>query len=317
MLNQMKYFRRKRRYTRRKRFTRGKFGRRSITSRIRSKPRNRVQSVVHRVDTISPVLVSSNTVDATENLAFDLNQFPGTGPFVQLYHQYRINKVKVEYFPVNTQARYQLDGEQPADTFTPSLYTAVNRTSSAFAASVTDFMSMNSCKYITAGRYHKRFFTPCTLDAVYGSVTASAYNPEFKQWISTAYPRAPHFGLGALLSASQSSPGSFKYRRVMTIYVQYKNRRPNTTTSLDYPVPLAIEDAPRVRVSTSPSRQREQSPRPRSPSDLLENVPSIPLNKGLEPQGEIGVPRSDPAPDLDSLYDEIKLKRAQLLNKLV
>jgi hypothetical protein len=25
----------------------------------------------------------------------------------------------------------------------------------------------------------------------------------------------------------------------------------------------------------------------------------------------------DPAPDLDTLYDEIKLKRAQLLNKLV
>ena len=150
----------------RRRIFRGAFrsGRRRHISRFsrRTKPRNRVQSVVFRKDTISPAL-SSAAGDQGENLQCSLNTFPGTGPFQALYHQYRILKWKVEYIPVNTQAKFVLDGEQPADTFTPSLYTAINRTASAFPTTVTDFMSMNSVQYNLAGKYHKRYFTPCTL----------------------------------------------------------------------------------------------------------------------------------------------------------
>lgn len=211
--------------------------RRQITSRRRNvKPRNRVHTVVHRRDSIAPTLVSAAT-DSAENLRFALNTFPGTGPYAALYHQYRILKVKVEYIPCNTQAKFVLDGEQPTDTFTPSVYTAINRTASAFPATVTDFMSMNSTQYCLAGRYHKRYFTPSTLDTVYNSAITSAYNPEYKQWISTGYTACPHFGLDTLLSASGSSAGSFKYRRVETIYVQYKNRKPNVSTSLSIATP--------------------------------------------------------------------------------
>mgnify|MGYP000307947669 CR=1 FL=1 len=216
-----------------KRYSRG----RHMTRRGRRvPPRNRYHTVVHRRDSIAPSLVSAST-DQAENLRFALNTFPGTGPFQALYHQYRILKVKVEYIPVNYQARHQLDGEQPTDTFTPTIYTAINRTASAFPATVTDFMSMNSCKFRLAGRYHKRYFTPSTLDTVYNTALSSGYNPEYKQWISMGYPSAPHFGLDTLLSATASSAGTFKYRRVETIWVQYKNRKPNTSTSLSLPIP--------------------------------------------------------------------------------
>lgn len=300
---------RRRRFPRRKRFsTRGKFARRSITSRIRHRPRNRVQSVVHRYDSVSPLLSSQNLADSVENLAFTLAEFPGTGPFQNLYHQYRFTKVKVEFIPCNSQARYQLDGEQPTATFTPSLYTAVNRTASAFAASVSDFMSMNSVKYTLAGRYHKRYFSPCTLDQVYGSAVQASYNPEYNQWISTAYPRTPHFGLGCLLAASGSSPGSYKYRLVVTAYVQYKNRKPNTDTAVESLPP----SSPRALDSSEP--QASEAPPFAYPEPRVLN-PSEP--KASETVPRASTPIDDPCPDLASLHDEIKLKRAQLLEKLV
>lgn len=246
-----RYFRsRKPHYSKRRKFhSSARFGRRRhITRRGRAKPRNRYHTVVHRRDTITAALSSAGT-DQAENLRFALNSFPGTGPFQSLYHQYRILKVKVEYIPVNTQAKFELDGVTPANAFTPSLYTAINRTASAFPGTVTDFMSMNSVQYTLAGKYHKRYFTPCTLDAVYNSALATGYNPEYKQWISMGYPSAPHFGLDVLLAGTSSQLGSFKYRRVETVWVQYKNRKPNTDVSLPVPAPAPALEAPTSPVS--------------------------------------------------------------------
>lgn len=290
-----RYFRSRKPFHSRKRMRRSTVmggRRRHITRRGRAKPRNRVHTVVHRRDSISPVLASDIT-DQAENLRFSLASFPGTGPFQALYHQYRILKCKVEYIPCNSQHKFQDDSVVAATTFTPSIYTAINRTAAAFPATVTDFMSMNSCQYTLAGRYHKRYFTPCTLDSIYNSALATGYNPEYKQWVSMGYPSAPHFGLDTLLAGTGSSAGSFKYRRVETIWVQYKNRKPNTSTSAS----LASLPEP----ATLPQAAGKLAVPELAP-------PPVPINVKLEAPAET---------DLDPLYEEYKLKRSQLLNVLV
>ena len=51
-----------------------------------------------------------------------LSQFPGSGPFKALYHQYRVLKVILEIFPVNQQGCYNtFDTEKPEDLYIPTL----------------------------------------------------------------------------------------------------------------------------------------------------------------------------------------------------
>lgn len=192
---------------------------------------NRVFSTFHRLDSIA-ALVQSNTSDQTGHLSFNLGQCPGSGPYQNLYHQYRIVKVKLQFIPCNMQSRFNLaDPEKPTDTFTPSLYTSINRTSTAFANNVSKIMSMNSCRYTLAGRTHSRTLTPSSLDQVYESSVTTAYAPEYKQWLSTDDPTVPHFGLDYVLAGTTSEVGAFKYRLVQTVWLQYKNRKPNTDVS--------------------------------------------------------------------------------------
>lgn len=212
---------------------------------------NRIVSSMHRYDSVIPLVVS-NTTDQSDHVSWDLGDFPGTGPFQNLYHQYRIKKVKIEFIPCNIQSRYNLsDPTDPAQEFTPTLYTAINRTSTAFANNVGKIMSMNSCKYTIAGRQHKRYFTPASLDQVYESATTTAYAPEYCQWLSTDDPRVPHFGLDYVLAATTSEVGAFKYRIVSTVWVEYRNRKPNTNVAISLPAPLpaVVEEEEETRVA--------------------------------------------------------------------
>jgi len=206
------------------------------TRNIRSA--NRAISQIHRIEQYNggtgqyAIDLISGTLDVHKHVAPMLSEFPGSGPFKALYHQYRVNKVILEFFPANQQGRYNtFDTTEPSDLYTPTLYTAVNRTADTFADNITKICSTNSMRSVTAGRYMKRIFTPCTLDQVYESPATTSYNPEYSQWLSTADTSCPQFGMDVLLSSTDSPKQSFKYKMRTTIIVQYKNRKPNTDLS--------------------------------------------------------------------------------------
>lgn len=206
------------------------------TRNIRSA--NRAITTVHRIEQYNggsgqyAIDLISGTLDVHKHVAPLVSEFPGTGPFKNLYHQFKVRKVILEFFPVNQQGRYNtFDTTEPSDLYTPTLYTAVNRTSSNFADNITKICSCNSMRSVTAGRYMKRVFTPCTLDQVYESAITTSYNPEFNQWISTDHTSTPNFGMDILLSSTDSPKQSFKYKMRITIVCQWKNRKPNIDLS--------------------------------------------------------------------------------------
>jgi len=200
---------------------------------------NRVITSLHRIEQYNggsdqyAVDLVSGPLDVYKHIAPLVSQFPGTGPYKLLYRQFRVKKVILEFFPVNMQGRYNTDDATDfCDLFTPTLYTSVNRTSSNFADNITKMVSTNSMRSVTAGRYHKRVFTPCTLDQVYESAVTTAYNPEYGQWISTEDTSVPQFGMDVLLSSTGTAPKcSFKYKMRTTVICQWKNRKPNTDLS--------------------------------------------------------------------------------------
>jgi len=207
-------------------------------------PRNRIASAnrtittLHRIEQYNggsgqyAIDLVSGTLDVKFHVAPLLSEFPGTGPYKLLYRQFRVIKVILEFFPVNMQGRYNEGSEEDfCQLYTPTLYTSINRTASNYADNITKMCSTNSMRSVTAGHYHKRVFTPCTLEQVYDTTVTTSYNPEYRQWITTEKTSTPHFGCDVLLSSTSSPKCSFKYRMRTTCIVQWKNRQPNTDLS--------------------------------------------------------------------------------------
>lgn len=199
---------------------------------------NRAVSTLHRIEQYNggtgqyAIDLVSATLDVPKHIAPMVSEFPGTGPYKALYRQYRVTKIIAEFFPVNMQGRYNTEDDVPfCDLYTPTLYTSINRTATDFADNITKICSTNSMRSVTAGRYHKRVFTPSTLDQVFETAVTTGYNPEFGQWISTDDTSVPHFGLDVLLSSTSSPKCSFKYKMRLTIMCQWKNRKPNIDLS--------------------------------------------------------------------------------------
>lgn len=199
---------------------------------------NRTVTTVHRIEQYNggsdqyAINFVSGPLDVHDHVAPRVSQFPGTGPYKALYRQFRVIKVILEFFPVNLQGSLNEGTEEDfCQLYTPTLYTAINRTSAAFADNITKMCSCNNMRSVTAGKYHKRVFTPATLDQMYDTAVTTGYNPEYRQWISTEYTSVPHFGCDVLLSSTSSPKCSFKYKMRTTVVVQWKNRKPNTDLS--------------------------------------------------------------------------------------
>lgn len=199
---------------------------------------NRTVSTLHRIEQYNggtgqyAIDLVSAPLDVHKHIAPLVSEFPGTGPYKALYRQYRVTKVILEFFPVNIQGALNEGTEEDfCQLYTPTLYTAINRTATDFADNITKMCSTNNMRSVTATKYHKRVFKPNTLDQVYESAATTAYNPEFDQWITTDDTATPQFGCDVLLSSTSSPKCSFKYKMRTTIICQWKNRKPNTDLS--------------------------------------------------------------------------------------
>jgi len=199
---------------------------------------NRVVTTIHRIEQYNGgaqlygINLVSDTLDVHEHVAPMVSQFPGTGPYKDLYRQFKVKKVILEFFPVNMQGRFNTEDDVPfTDLYTPTLYTAINRTATDFADNITKMAATNNMQSVTAGRYHKRVFTPSTLDQVYQSMTETAYNPEYNQWLTTDDILILYFGMDVLLSSTLLFKGFFKYKMCTMIVCQWKNRKSNIALS--------------------------------------------------------------------------------------
>ncbi len=199
---------------------------------------NRTVTSLHRIEQYNggtgqyAISLVSAPLDVHQHIAPLVSEFPGTGPYKALYRQYRVTKIILEFFPVNFQGAHNEGTEEDfCQLYTPTLYTAINRTATDFADNITKMCSTNNMRSALATRYHKRVFKPSTLDQVYESAATTAYNPEFDQWITTDDTATPQFGMDVLLSSTSSPKCSFKYKMRTTIICQWKNRKPNTDLS--------------------------------------------------------------------------------------
>jgi len=169
-------------------------------------------------------------VPSAGHLAKALSDLNGCAPYIQLFSQYRVRKIKYQFIPI-TGAKAITDSSKAPQAICSQLCTSINRVATSFPQDMEQIFTMGSKQWTSLGRYHARYFKPCTYDAVFRAFPAgsNALNPEYDQWISTNYANVAQHGLSYVIGACGDLPANYyKYRVITTMYCEFKNRRVNT-----------------------------------------------------------------------------------------
>lgn len=201
----------------------------------KTKPRNQITSAIFRY--FEPTLIENKTVSTvgqavSGHIAPAVTDMPGSLAYKNLFAQFRVCKIKVEFIPVQKNPVVaQIEGTTgmvpTINEETPMFAHHVNRVATSFPQDFEEIMSTSGVKYCTANRKCVRYYTPVTFDTIFvGSFSTEGLQPEYKQWISTNYFNVAHHGLSYVMSAASNIPtGTYKYQVIITMYCQFKNRR--------------------------------------------------------------------------------------------
>jgi len=148
---------------------------------------------------------------------------PNYAEFTSLFDLYRIKYVVVEIFLNSNSSTVTT----PAVSL-PIVYTAVT-SDDAGATTQTAIQQYSTCKteqFQTSRTGIKRIFRPKPSNLVYNGIT-SGYSPT-NQWLDTAYPETPHFGMKIVFDPIHNTTASqvCGYVTVVTKYViEFRNAK--------------------------------------------------------------------------------------------
>lgn len=220
----------------------------------RKRPSNVITSSIFRDYALTSIGNLANGAEYANTLRMKLSDFNGTLPFVELFGQYRIMKIKYEFIPV-TGSKTITDDTQAPLAERPLLCTTINHVDTSEPQNIEQIMTTSGVKYTPAGRKHVRYFTPNCFENVYKSTAGGdqiARNPAYKQWISTNSVTVQHGFLQFVLGGAGDLPKDYyKYKLYQTVYVQFKNKRVNTdNTRLMYDTSGEVVSATFTQTST-------------------------------------------------------------------
>lgn len=174
------------------------------------------------------------------HIAPSLSDFPGMIAYKNLFAQFRIKKIRVQFFPmVGRLVQSLADSITGNPTLTnqkPFFYTSVNRVSTSFPQDPEQILTTSSVKYGPMGRYYERYYSPTVFMELYRqqTITSAALSPAFNKWVSTNYADIAYHGLSWVVGPADGIPAQmYKYKTLITIYAQFKNRRVYTDNTDD------------------------------------------------------------------------------------
>lgn len=183
-----RYRPRARKYTlTRRRFDEGGIIRRLAPTRL---PRGMITGVHHFKRTFQGSGISAAAAgNVLGALTFKFNQIPNYTEFTNLFDEYRINMIKVEFVP-----NFTGSDVNPATTAVavPNFHTVIDHDSAASPANLDELLQYPNYKRTRGQSIHKRIWRPTVTLDVEGTVSASA---KFKQWINCALPALDHYGI--------------------------------------------------------------------------------------------------------------------------
>lgn len=125
-------------------------------------------------------------------IGFRLSDVPSVTDFINLYDNFRINKVKLKFY-------YDVDGIVDPGRGCGWLTSVIDFTDIVPCASLNEMYEYRTCKITSLAKCNERhtlYFTPKVASEIYKTSVTTAYTtPRKNPWISTSDTTTPHFGL--------------------------------------------------------------------------------------------------------------------------
>lgn len=146
---------------------------------------------------------------------------PGFSEFASLYDSYKINAVKVMFFPLS-------DNTTSVSNQSESylrIFTVLDYNDRSVPVSLLALREYDNCKISSNNKVHKRYFKPAyTLDIESTDLSATPTNYN-RPWLSTAASNAEHFGLKYGIETLSLGTVVNLYRVEVKVYLSFKSKR--------------------------------------------------------------------------------------------
>lgn len=209
----------------RKPFRKKRYGR----SRRRVPLALKQHSFCERATTDHAIEVDTESAATGLFMSFKFNEMKQMNQYAQLFEFFRIDKIVATFRYKGGNAHVSSVANnwlQPVNETNPLLYFKVDHNDDT-AESLTQLKDSMKCRTHMFTNNNPEFtiqLKPATQQMIYRSDITTAYTPKWGQWIPTADPLVPHYGLKCYAIGykdAQWNPGkiavSFKY------YVSFKN----------------------------------------------------------------------------------------------
>lgn len=171
---------------------------------------------------------------ASAGYVFALNDLPNYAEFTALYRQFMITYVKLHI--VNRAVNLSLieSYNNNALGFPEIVYSVDHTDNTAPAASAAGMNTLRECGrskgflWTSSRRSCSVGQKPAILDSSYKGVASTAYSPKFNQWISTADPGTPHYGLKYCIRIpfdTGACPGDISFDVYATYYFRCRGTK--------------------------------------------------------------------------------------------
>lgn len=191
--------------------------------RLATKWDNRVYEYKQKI-ILSQITMSSAHVT---NVAYQflLNDLPQVSTFTNLYDQYKISWVKLQFIPVNTQVNINAAASPVSISYCPMAYCVIDYDDNTALSVRNDYFQYQNCQFKRMTNPFTVSFRPHMAVAAY-SGTFISYTNKMPEWIDCNSPSVAHYGVKFGIDAGASAMDTYAaYDCIATYWVKFRNVR--------------------------------------------------------------------------------------------
>lgn len=153
---------------------------------------------------------------------FKLSDLPNYTEFTNLYDQYKITGIAIEFRPTFSGLDLNFSANSANGTLIPDIRSVVDLDDDTPIANENELLQYQNIKWTRGTKVHRRYFKPKFATEIFRTALTTGYRPS-QGYLDTSYPEIPHYGFKVWIDDTAATEASaWLYRVYVTYYVKFK-----------------------------------------------------------------------------------------------